>query len=106
MFFVALHKPYKGQVDEVMVRGDLIMEISTRRQRKKDVEYDPSVEEGTEKGTWVLLDRLGWMPVLETPQEVNHAIVMAEIEYRRRLDGGRPPADNSTLPVGGSGPAG
>ena len=85
MYFVALHKPYKGQVDEVMVRGDLILEISTRRQRKKDVEYDPSVEEGTEKGTWVLLDRLGWTPVLETPSEVCEAIAKAEAAYRASL---------------------
>jgi hypothetical protein len=85
MYFVALHKPYKGQVDEVMVRGDLILEISTRRQRKKDVEYEPAIEEGTEKGTWILLDRLGWMPVLETPAEVASAITTAEVEYRARL---------------------
>jgi hypothetical protein len=85
MYFVALHKPYKGQVDEVMVRADLILEVSTRRQRKKDVEYEPDIEEGVEKGTWVLVDRLGWMPVLETPQEVAYAITTAEVEYRARL---------------------
>ena len=86
MFFVALHKPYKGQVDEVMIRGDLIMEISTRRQRKKDIEYEPTIEEGTEKGTWILVDRLGWMPVLETPAEVAEAMLVAEVAYRTRLD--------------------
>ena len=90
MFFVLLHKPYKGQVDEVMIRADLIMEISTRRQRRKDAEYEPDVEEGTLKGTWVLVDRLGWMPVIETPQEVAYAITMAEAEYRRRLDAAKP----------------
>jgi hypothetical protein len=85
MFFVALRKPYKGNVDEVLIRGDLIMEVSTRRQRKKDVEYQPEIEEGTEKGTWILVDRLGWMPVIETPAEVAEAMLSAEVEYRRRL---------------------
>jgi hypothetical protein len=85
MFFVALHKPYKGQVDELLIRGDLIMEISTRRQRKKDVEYEPAIEEGTEKGTWILVDRLGWMPVLETPAEVAEIMLTAEVAYRARL---------------------
>jgi hypothetical protein len=85
MWFVALHKPYKGQIDEVLVRADLIMEVSTRRQRKKDVEYEPDVEEGTLKGTWVLVDRLGWMPVIETPEEVAHVMLEAEVAYRTRL---------------------
>jgi hypothetical protein len=90
MFFVALHKPYKGSVDEVLLRGDLILEVSTRRQRKKDVEYDPDIAEGTEKGTWILVDRLGWMPVLETPSEVAEAILAAEVAYRGRLDAAKP----------------
>ena len=88
MFFVTLHKPYRGQIDEVLIRADLIMEISTRRQTKKSKEYDPEGEEGLEKGTWVLVDRLGWMPCIETPQEVALAMADAEVVYRRRLEGG------------------
>jgi hypothetical protein len=90
MFFVTLHKPYKGQIDTILIRADLIMEISTRRHRKKDDEYipfpdDPPREPGQEKGTWVLVDRLGWTPCIETPEEVKLAMTDAEIEYRRRL---------------------
>jgi hypothetical protein len=90
MWFVALHKPYKGQVDEVLVRGDLILEISTRRQRKKDDEYipfpdDPPRKPGDVTGTWILLDRLGWTPVVESPAEVAELMLVAEVAYRARL---------------------
>jgi hypothetical protein len=90
MFFVTLHKPYRGQVDEIMIRADLILEVSTRRQRKKDVEYDPAIEEGVEKGTWILVDRLGWTAVIETPSEVANAMLLAEVYYRERLAAGIP----------------
>jgi hypothetical protein len=90
MWFVALHKPYRGQVDEVLVRADLVMEVSTRRFRQKDKDYipfpdDPPKQAGEVTGTWVLLDRLGWMPVIETPQEVAEAMLAAEVAYRARL---------------------
>ena len=92
MFFVTLHKPYKGQVDTFMIRADLILEVGTRRHTKKAAEFEPeaTVEEGATVGGWVLVDRLGWSPVCETPEEVAHAVVMAEVEYRRRLAAGTP----------------
>lgn len=94
MFFVTLHKPYRGQIDKIMIRADLIMEVSTRRQTKKDREYhhetDPA-EDGEVKGTWILVDRIGWAPVIETPEEVALAMVTAEVEYRRRLEAGKTP---------------
>jgi hypothetical protein len=90
MWFVALHKPYRGQVDEVLLRADLILEVSTRRFRKKDEDYipypdDPPRKAGDVTGTWVLVDRLGWTPVTETPAEVSEAILAAEVAYRARL---------------------
>jgi hypothetical protein len=91
MFFVQLHKPYRGQVDTVLIRADLIIEVSTRRQTKKAAEYDPTPEEGATIGGWVLIDRIGWAPCLETPEEVQLAMVTAEVEYRRRLEAGKTP---------------
>lgn len=93
MFFVTLHKPYKGQVDTVLIRADLILEVGTRRHTKKRAEYEPDAtdEQGTMIGGWVLVDRLGWTPCIETPEEVALAVVTAEVEYRRRLAAGTPP---------------
>jgi len=91
MFFVTLHKPYKGQVDTVLIRADLILEVGTRRHTKKAAEFDPTPEEGATIGGWVLVDRLGWTPCIETPEEVALAVVSAEVEYRRRLAAGTPP---------------
>jgi len=88
MFFVALHKPYRGQVDEVMIRADLILEVSTRRHTSKAAEYAPpedATEKGAETGAWLLIDRMGWTPCVETPSEVAEALITAEVEYRRRL---------------------
>jgi hypothetical protein len=90
MWFVALHKPYRGQVDEVLLRADLILEVTTRRHRKKDDDYipfpdDPPRKAGELAGTWVLVDRLGWTPVIETPGEVAEAMLVAEVAYRARL---------------------
>jgi hypothetical protein len=90
MWFVTLHKPYRGQVDAVMLRADLILEVTTRRFRKKDEDYipfpdDPPKQAGEVTGTWVLVDRLGWTPVIETPEEVAHAMLEAEVAYRTRL---------------------
>lgn len=109
MYFVQLHKPYRGQVDTVLLRGDLILEVTTRRHKKKDDDYipfpdDPPKEAGVPIGAWILVDRLGWTPCLETPEEVALAVVTAEIEYRRRLEAGQ--TAQSAPPVGGSGPEG
>jgi hypothetical protein len=87
---VALHKPYRGQVDEVLIRADLILEVTTRRHTKKDDDYipfpdDPPRKPGELAGTWVLVDRLGWTPVIETPEEVAHFMLEAEVAYRTRL---------------------
>lgn len=105
MFFVKLHKPYRGQVDEVLIRADLILEVTTRRHTKKDDQYipfpdDPPREAGQTVGTWVLVDRLGWTPVIETPDEVAFAITEAEALHRRRLEGARAPSDTPSPPVG------
>jgi hypothetical protein len=96
MFFVALHKPYKGRIDDVLIRGDLILEVSTRRHKKRDDDYipfpdDPPKVAGEESGTWILVDRLGWTPVTETPAEVAEAMLSAEVEYRRRLEAAKAP---------------
>jgi len=85
MWFVTLHKPYKGNADPLMIRGDLVLEISTRRQTRKGVEFDGSVPEGDEFGTWVLIDRMGWTPCTETAAEVAEALLQAEIAYLHRL---------------------
>jgi hypothetical protein len=90
MWFVTLHKPYRGQVNEVMIRADLVLEITTRRHKKSDDEYipipgDEAKEPGDVKGTWVLVDRLGWTPCIETPAEVAHVMMEAEVAYRTRL---------------------
>ena len=92
MFFVTLHKPYRGQVDEVLIRADLILEVGTRRHTKKSAEYNPDevAEVGSQVGGWVLIDRMGWSPVCETPQEVALAMADAEVAYRRRLDVAKP----------------
>jgi hypothetical protein len=91
MFFVTLHKPYKGQVDTTLIRADLILEVTTRRHKKKDDDYIPfpgdrPTEPGVPIGAWILVDRLGWTPCIETPEEVALAVVTAEVEYRRRLE--------------------
>jgi hypothetical protein len=87
MFFVTLHKPYRGQVDTVLIRADLILEVGTRRHTKKSQEFNPEepADPNSQIGGWVLVDRLGWTPCLETPEEVALAVVTAEVEYRRRL---------------------
>jgi hypothetical protein len=103
MFMVKLHKPYKGQVDEVMIRGDLILEVSTRRHTKKEAEYAPDTEQpelGTVVGCWVLLDRLGWTPCLETPDEVALAMADGEALWRVRLEAVRAARDTPSLPQG------
>jgi hypothetical protein len=104
MFMVKLHKPYRGNVDVVMIRGDLILEVSTRRQTKKDEQYAaPDAtppEPGTVIGCWVLLDRLGWSPCLETPDEVALAMADGEALWRVRLEAVRAARDTPSLPQG------
>jgi hypothetical protein len=87
MFFVTLHKPYRGQVDTFLIRADLILEVSTRRHTKKAAEYHPeeTVEQGAITGCWILVDRIGWSPCCETPEEVEHAVATAEAAHLRRL---------------------
>lgn len=103
MFMVKLHKPYKGQVDEIMIRGDLILEVSTRRHKKKDDDYipfpdEPPKEPGVAIGSWLLVDRLGWQPCLETPDEVALAMADAEALWRDRLDRAKAARDTPALP--------
>lgn len=96
MFFVRLHKLYRGEVDEVLIRADLILEVSTRRHKKKDDEYvpfpdDPPRTAGEPTGAWILVDRIGWTPCTETPAEVADAIALAQVAHLRRLETAKTP---------------
>lgn len=107
MFMVKLHKPYRGQVDEVLIRADLIVEVTTRRHKSKDDEYipfpdDPPKKAGEAIGSWLLVDRIGWAPVLETPDEVALAMSEAEALHRARLDRAKPASDTPSPPGQGA----
>ena len=102
MFFVTLHKPYKGQVDTTLVRADLILEVTTRRHKKKDDDYipfpgDPPTEPGVPIGAWILVDRLGWTPCIETPEEAD-TLKGLGLRYAQGYFFGRPQDPYKTRP--------
>jgi hypothetical protein len=88
----------------VLLRADLILEVGTRRHTAKDNDYLPMngtehpPELGQPTGAWILIDRLGWTPVIETPEGVLTAIAEATTEHQARLEAARAKRDNSPLP--------
>jgi hypothetical protein len=104
MYFVKLNKPYRGQIDEVLLRADLILEVGTRRHKAKDNDYlplngtEPPPTPGDPIGAWILVDRLGWTPVIETPDEILQALAEAAAAHQARLEAVRAKRDTAPLP--------
>lgn len=67
MVFITVRRLYKNAPEETTIRGDHLLQMNAGKADGHD---------GTI--TWLLIQHTGWMPVLETQEEIKAMIAEAE----------------------------